>query len=118
MKDKIYSLYIEVLEKIAINAADCRIYMKSGEVNTLMDYLDQRSALINIFKTLKLKIRNDYPTSNEIDETVNLFLKKMEQFNQEILEFLELEKDKTRVEIAKTFKNKENLKGYNLSSTK
>lgn len=118
MENKIHNLYIEVLEKIAINSADCRIHMKSQDVETLMDYLDQRSALINIFQTLKIKIRADYPTSEEIDTTVNLFLKKMEQFNQEILSFLNLEKDKTRLEIAKTFKNKENLKGYNLNSIK
>lgn len=118
IEQKIINLYIEVIEKIAINSADCRYYMKSGDIDILMDYLDQRSALINIFKTLKIKIANDFPTSVQIDQTVNQFLKKSEQFNQEILTFLDLEKAKTKLEIAKTFKNKENLKGYNLSSTK
>ncbi len=118
MSDKVQNLYIDVLEKIAINTADCRIFMKSNETEKLMDYLDQRTSLVNILRTLKIKISNDYPLSEEFENTSNLFIKKMESFNQEILIYLKLEKEKTKLQIAKTYKNKENLKGYNLKSIK
>lgn len=118
MEDKIQKLYIEVLEKIAINTVDCKMYIKSSDTSSLMDYIDQRTALINILRTLKVKISNDYPLSEEFEKTSNLFISKMESFNQEILIYLKLEKEKTKLQIAKTHKNKENLKGYNLKSIK
>jgi len=118
MREKIQNLYLEIIEKIAINSADCKSFIREENTDSLLIYLDQRTSLINIFKSLKIKLEVDAPMKDEFNKELNKFLKKMELFNQEILTYLENEKEKTKLQIAKTFKNKENLKGYNLSSTK
>jgi hypothetical protein len=49
---------------------------------------------------------------------LNLLIEKISEFDEYIMLRLNEEKDKTQIEIAKVFKNKENFKGYNLNCLK
>jgi hypothetical protein len=49
---------------------------------------------------------------------LNLLIENISEFDEYIMLRLNEEKDKTQIEIAKVFKNKENFKGYNLNCLK
>lgn len=118
MDDKVLNLFVDLLEKIAINSSECRERIRKLDTNALLDLLDQRSILINIYKTLQIKISQDYKVEKKFEIEIDHFFKKIAKFDEEILEYLESEKEKTKIEICRNFKNRETLKGYNLNTTK
>ena len=114
---------IEYLEKayeltrLALKHVQAREYEKLSEV------LDNRERSLNIISSLseKLSLYKDVKSPQlliEFNNQVNLVIEKIANMDDIITSCLKHEKEKTQFEIAKTYKNKENFKGYNLNNTK
>ncbi|MCO4792715.1 MAG: hypothetical protein KC493_03325 [Bacteriovoracaceae bacterium] len=110
-----------------------RILEASKAANT--DAADQeslnRERLVNIIGKVQETIENEIrtlPVSGDSQDVVNLvkawandieiWLQRLNNFDQEILECLEQEKMNTNKEISAAFQNKEKFKGYNLNNVK
>lgn len=92
------------------------------QLNTL---LDNRERALNIVQSLTEKLalyqensKTPIASITEFNSHVNLIIEKIANIDDIITSCLTHEKEKTQFEIAKTFKNKENFKGYNLNNTK
>ncbi|MCO4753012.1 MAG: hypothetical protein KC478_00950 [Bacteriovoracaceae bacterium] len=75
--------------------------------------LDNRARVVNII--LHLDEQYGLPSDNN---QLNQLLSEISQMDQKIYDLLSHEKLITQNEIAKTRKNKENFKGYNLNNLK
>ncbi|MFT6630723.1 MAG: aspartate/tyrosine/aromatic aminotransferase [Bacteriovoracaceae bacterium] len=86
--------------------------------------LDNRERAVGIIQSLSEKLslyskNTDSPEAfQEYNNQVNQVIEKISAMDDIITSCLEHEKNKTQFEIAKTFKNKENFKGYNLNNIK
>jgi hypothetical protein len=86
--------------------------------------LDNRERAVGIIQSLSEKLslysnNTDSPEAfQEYNNQVNQVIEKIGAMDDIITSCLEHEKNKTQFEIAKTFKNKENFKGYNLNNIK
>ena len=86
--------------------------------------LDNRERAVGIIQSLSEKLslysnNTDSPEAfQEFNNQVNQVIEKISAMDEIITSCLEHEKNKTQFEIAKTFKNKENFKGYNLNNIK
>lgn len=89
----------------------------------LIKVLDNRERAINVVQSMsenlalhqKNKEQESYVTFNN---QVNQVIEKIHGIDEIVMTCLDHEKEKTQFEIAKTFQNKENLKGYNLNKIK
>ncbi|MBD64106.1 MAG: hypothetical protein CME62_02790 [Halobacteriovoraceae bacterium] len=116
---------IEFLEKayqLTINALK---EAQNGEFDKLNNTLENRKRAINIIDSLsqQLALHQKNPDHNkelaeQFNNQVNQVINKINSVDEIMMACLEHEKSKTQFEIAKTFKNKENFKGYNLNNTK
>jgi len=104
---------------------------KNGRVDLIEEITDNRERLISIIKTFQSGIENDVKklkagdiSRAEIEilktwsQEVNQVVLLNDQIDQDALEALNTEKDKTTQEIASVFKNHQSIKGYNLTSVK
>ena len=110
--DKAYTLTQEALKAV-----------QEKEYEKLNILLDNRERAINIIQSLSdnLSLHQkcaDQSQVNEFNNQVNQVINKIYSMDDIITSCLNYEKNKTQFEIAKTFKNKETLKGYNLNNTK
>ena len=110
--DKAYQLTQQALKAVQDKDYD--------KLNTI---LDNRERAINIVNSLSENLALHYKNANQdivngINNQVSQIINKIESLDEIIASCLEFEKNKTQFEIAKTFKNKENLKGYNLNNLK
>ncbi len=110
--DKAYLLTQEALKAVQVK-----------DYNKLNVILDNRERAINIVNSLSENLALHYQKANpqlvkEINNQVTQIINKIASLDEIIESCLEFEKNKTQFEIAKTFKNKENLKGYNLNNLK
>jgi hypothetical protein len=86
--------------------------------------LDNRERAVGIIQSLseKLSLYSKNPENPEalleFNNQVSQVIEKISAMDEIITSCLEHEKNKTQFEIAKTHKNKENFKGYNLNNTK
>lgn len=99
-------------------------YVQEEEFDKLTQTLDNRERALNIIESLSEKLslygkNKDTPLSLiDFNQQVHLIIQKINNMDDIITSCLEHEKNKTQFEIAKTFKNKENFKGYNLNKLK
>ncbi len=106
------------LTRLALKLVQQKDYEKLNEV------LDNRARAVNIIQSLSEKLslyasKESAPSSlSEFNNQVSQVIEKINSMDEIITSCLEHEKDKTQFEIAKTFKNKENFKGYNLNNLK
>jgi len=104
---------------------------KNGKVELIEQITDNRERLINIIRTFQSGIEADVKklkagdvTRAEIEvlktwsQEVNQIVVLNDKIDQEVVQVLKEEKDKTTQEIASVFKNRQSVKGYNLSSVK
>lgn len=104
---------------------------KNGKVELIEQITDNRERLINIIRTFQSGIEADVKklkagdvTKAEIEvlktwsQEVNQIVVLNDKIDQEVVQVLKEEKDKTTQEIASVFKNRQSVKGYNLSSVK
>ena len=122
MKD-IQNQLIEFLEKAYELTTIALKKVQERDFEQLGDILDNRERSLNIINSLSEKLslykNTDSPKSViEFNTQVNLVIEKIANMDDIITSCLQHEKEKTQIEIAKTYKNKENFKGYNLNSLK
>lgn len=114
---------IEFLDKAYTLTATALKKVQENELEELVVILDNRERALNIITSLseKLSLYKNVDTAVgliEFNNQVNLIIDKIVNMDDIITTCLQHEKEKTQIEIAKTYKNKENFKGYNLSNTK
>lgn len=106
------------LTRQALKAVQSQEYVKVNEI------LDNRERAVNIIQSLSEKLalygkNKDTPKSLiDFNNQVNQVIDQISKMDIIIESCLEHEREKTQLEIAKTFKNKENFKGYNLNNLK
>ena len=116
---------IEFLEK-AYNLTRLALKaVQNKEFEQLNDILNNRERAINIILTmserLELHQKSKEETSQDMvafNNQVSQVLDKINQMDEIITNCIIHEKSKTQFEIAKTHKNKESFKGYNLNNIK
>lgn len=96
---------------------------QSKNFDELVKVLDNRERAINIVQSmsenLALHQKNKaQETYVDFNNQVNQVIEKIHSIDEIVMTCLDHEKEKTQFEIAKTFKNKENLRGYNLNKIK
>lgn len=96
--------------------------VQAYEIEKLNLTLDNRERILNIIESLSeqmsLYAKDKSNNLEEFNNQVNQVIAKICKMDDIIAECLEAEKNKTQIEIAKTHKNKENFKGYNLNNLK
>ena len=113
MLDKAYALTRDALKQV-----------QEKEFEVLLNTLDNRERAINIINSLSEKLflysKNPNAPKSIIDfnNQVTQVIEAINNMDEVITKCLVHEKEKTQFEIAKTFKNKENFRGYNLNNTK
>ena len=112
---------IQFLEKAYDLTTQALKSAQAGDFDALVNILDNRERAINIVQSLSENLALHQKNSEEqelvkqFNSQVNLIIEKIHSMDEIIQTCLEHERDKTQFEIAKTFKNKENFKGYNLN---
>lgn len=110
--DKAYEL-----TKVSLKLAQAKNF------DELVKVLDNRERAINIVQSMsenlsmyqKNKEQESYIAFNN---QVNQVIEQIHSMDEIVMACLAHEKEKTQFEIAKTHKNKENFKGYNLNKVK
>jgi hypothetical protein len=85
--------------------------------NRLSEFTQNRERLMAIIEQISMQIQWDevsLENRHEIDRKIE-FIKKIDV---QLLTLLQEHKDEIRTEIEQTFKQKENIKGYNLTDVK
>jgi len=114
---------IEFLEKAYELTTMALKLVQKQDIDKLNEVLANRERVINIMESLSERLslhqKNQDPNLVEaFNNQVNQVITKISTMDEIIMDCLEHEKSKTQFEIAKTFKNKENFKGYNLNNIK
>lgn len=114
---------IDFLEKAYQLTQESLKLVQAQNFEKLSQTLDNRERAVNIIQSLSEQLalhqKNLKPEEyQEFNNQVSQVINKIESMDEIITSCLEHEKNKTQFEIAKTFKNKENFKGYNLNNTK
>ena len=110
--DKAYALTIESLKLV-----------QKQDFENLNNVLSNRERAINIIDSLSQNLsmyqkNMDQADVNEFNTQVSQVIEKINSIDEIVMSCLEHEKNKTQFEIAKSFKSKENFKGYNLNNVK
>jgi DNA-binding transcriptional regulator YbjK len=85
--------------------------------NRLSEFTENRERLMAIIEQISMQIQWDevsLENRHEIDRKIE-FIKKIDV---QLLTLLQEQKEEIRTEIEQTFKQKENIKGYNLTDVK
>lgn len=120
---KLNEVFLKALRTADEMSDQCLELLRSKRFDAALDVLDNRGRVVNIIIHLDEQIRitpsepvNDQ--GSEENNLVNQLIKSINIKDEEIFELLSHEKLLTQNEIAKTRKNKENFKGYNLNNLK
>tara|TARA_B100001971_G_scaffold213155_1_gene245524 strand:+ start:115352 stop:115711 length:360 start_codon:yes stop_codon:yes gene_type:complete len=114
-------LFIQALRDAVMMSQQVIECFNKGNTGAALNILENRSRVINIVFHLdeKLQLESQNTPIDEQRERLTLeLIQAINTFDDKIQEYLVKEKVITQNEIAKTHKNKENLKGYNLNNTK
>ena len=114
---------IDFLEKAYNLTTQALKLVQNNQFEELNQVLNNRERIINIIDSLSEQLalhqRNREPSEYEaFNNQLNQVIQKIQSIDEIITNCLEHEKNKTQFEIAKTFKNKENFRGYNLNNIK
>ncbi len=116
--------FVDILTKAYQLTREALTLAQTGEVNKLNRTLDNRERVFSIAETLSERLALHFKTNpnkdliNEFNVHTARIIDQINQIDSLITDVLENEKNKTQFEIAKTHKNKENFKGYNLNNLK
>ena len=121
--EKLNEVFLKALRTADEMSDQCLELLHSKRFDAALDVLDNRGRVVSIIIHLDEQIRitpsepvNDQ--GSEENNLVNQLIKSINIKDEEIFELLSHEKLLTQNEIAKTRKNKENFKGYNLNNLK
>ncbi len=119
--------YMKAVEKCSL---DIFKFAMQEQFSQMVEESKNRARLINILQDLQNSIEemledSESHKSAEIldillkwNNDVSLWVEKINKIDQQIIDFLQGQKEKTIQEIAHIFKNRQALKGYNLGTTK
>lgn len=122
-----YTLLTDLIEKAVKISQECVKQVNTGDFESLDGLIKQREKVISVISTVHERLtleQNSLKDKGQREDAIlynnqlNLLLNKISEFDDFIVTKLDEERDKTQIEIAKAFKNKENLKGYNLNCLK
>ena len=122
-----YQALVEFMEKAIYISQKSLTYADQNDFLKLDKLIVEREKVVNIILTLHERLdleQNNLPTEEDrrkaiqFNNQANLLFSKIAELDQKLIDKLDIEKNKTQIEIAKSFKNKENLKGYNLNCLK
>lgn len=111
---------IEFLTKAYELTTQALKFAQNQDFDSLFETLENRERAISIAQTMSERLaleqtKMDKRLVTEMNNQVNQIIEKIASMDDIITMCLTEERNKTQVEIAKTFKNKENFKGYNLN---
>jgi RNA processing factor Prp31 len=122
-----YTLLTDLIEKAVKISQECVIQVNCRDFEALDSLIKKREKIISVICTVHERLTLEQTSLKNIGQKedavlynnqLNLLMNKISEFDDFIVASLDEEKNKTQIEIAKTFKNKENLKGYNLNCLK
>lgn len=118
-----HTLLTDLIEKTLTLSVQCVQYVDKHDFESLFPLIEKRDKLISIIQTINERLEVEQKANLnmndvEFNNQVNQLIAKIQEMDDYILLKLDEEKNKTQIEIAKAFKNKENFKGYNLNSLK
>ena len=114
--NKMVELFDEFITK-AIVMTEAIIQGNYKDSQLLTDFTQNRERLMAIIEQISLQVQwNDIDQNirHEIDRKID-FIKKLDV---QLLTLLQEHQEEIRTEIEQTFKQKENIKGYNLNDVK
>ena len=96
---------------------------QAKDFDQLVKVLDNRERAINIVQSMSENLalhqkNKEQETYIDFNNQVSQVIDKIHSIDEIVMTCLAHEKEKTQFEIAKTFKNKENFRGYNLNKIK
>ena len=122
-----YELLTDLIAKAILISQQTVESVDALRFDRVEELTQKREKIINIILTLHERLdlsqqilKNTAESDRAIafNNQLNLLIEKISDFDEYIMLRLNEEKDKTQIEIAKVFKNKENFKGYNLNCLK
>lgn len=116
-------LLTDLIEKTLTLSAQCVQSIDRNDFESLTPLIEKRDKLISIIQTINERLEVEQKANLDMNDVefnnqANQLIAKIQEMDDYILARLDEEKNKTQIEIAKAFKNKENFKGYNLNSLK
>lgn len=116
-------LLTDYLGKTLSMSRDALKFAQEKNVEELNQTLDNRERIINILMSLHERVSMHLQTqpadlAEQVNAQINQIIEQIDSLDDAVTSFLLSEKNKTQFEIAKTHKNKENFKGYNLNKLK
>lgn len=118
---KTLEVYKKAIET-ALELSDICLNLINGkDIEKALDVLENRSRVVSIILHLDEQLRLSPEANGQKHEEYDRLYRLISKVNlkdEQIFEMLSQEKILTQNEIAKTCKNKENLKGYNLNNLK
>jgi hypothetical protein len=122
-----YDLLTDLIAKAILISQQTVERVDALQFDKVEELTQKREKVISIILTLHerldlsqqiLKNTAESERAVAFNNQLNLLIEKISDFDEYIMLRLNEEKDKTQIEIAKVFKNKENFKGYNLNCLK
>jgi hypothetical protein len=117
MKDTQKNL-LEFIEKSFMLTRDALKAVQNNEFDKVIAIMENREKALNIATTFSERLALYPEQDEEFNNQLNQVVARITNMDDIITSCLEHEKNKTQFEIAKTHKNKENFKGYNLNKLK
>jgi hypothetical protein len=116
------NLINDLINRVVDLTTVCLDLADEGQYEELNSVMDRRGKILDIISVVREKINtNSLPGDefiSQFNNQVSLLINEIIRMDDYIVSCLKDEKEKTQIQIAKTFKNKENLKGYNLNNLK
>tara|TARA_Y100001936_G_C16093403_1_gene688935 strand:+ start:3195 stop:3536 length:342 start_codon:yes stop_codon:yes gene_type:complete len=113
MSQKTQDVFLKAVTTAHELAGLCLNLLEKGKYEKALEILENKERVVNII----LHLDEQYGTPSNNNQLNRLFLD-ISKMDQQIFDLLTHEKLLTQNEIAKTRKNKENFKGYNLNDLK
>lgn len=116
-------LLSHLMENVVRITEKCYQEVLSENYDHIDENFELRGKMIDIILTIQENLSSAPTMKNskvvqEFNNQFNQLVDYIHEVDNEILLNLEKERSKTQIQIAKTFKNKENFKGYNLNNIK
>ncbi len=114
--NKMVHLFEEFITK-AINMTEAIIDSDYIETSKLENFTENRDRLLSVLDQISQKINwEEFPQENRND--LNRKIEFIKILDVKLLAKLQEHKEEVKKEIEQTFKQKENIKGYNLTDVK
>ncbi len=110
------NLFEEFVTK-AIIETERAITLDSSDISSIENFMLNRDRLLQIINQISNQI--EWETVNDDTKTnLNRYIDYIKKLDEQLLVKLQSTREEIKSDIEKTFKQKENIKGYNLNDTK